>query len=74
LKQLKKGGVNMKSMAYVIGVGYGLLILAYFILRPRALAQPESRVASVWKPLVIISLALIGITATILYVGLFMMG
>ena len=64
----------MKSLLYVIGFGYALLITSYFILRPRALAQPGIGIASAWKPLVKFSLILIGVTATILYVGLFMMG
>ena len=64
----------MKSLLYVIGFGYVLLVMAYFILRPRALAQPDLKIAVAWKPLLIFSLILIGVTATILYVGLFMMG
>jgi hypothetical protein len=64
----------MKALLYVIGFGYFLLVMAYFILRPRALAQPESAATSVWRPLLVFSLILIGVSATMLYVGLFLMG
>jgi hypothetical protein len=46
----------MKALLFVIGFGYPLLVTAYFILRPRALVKPESKIAAVWKPLLIFSL------------------
>jgi hypothetical protein len=64
----------MKALLDVIGFGYVLLVLVYFVLKPRVLVQPESKIAAAWKPLLIFSLILIAGTATILYVGLFMMG
>lgn len=64
----------MKALLYIIAFGYALLITAYFILKPTALIQPESKIASGWKPLLIFSLWLIRVTAFILYVGLFLIG